>query len=58
MSEAKDPKISDVIKMLQELKEKVGDVPIYIDYDGEYQRFNSEDFILKEDDGEKYIVIE
>lgn len=57
--ETQAQKISDVIKRLEQIKKKQGDLEIFVDYDGEWQWFNSKEFVLMQDqNGVNVIVIE
>jgi predicted CopG family antitoxin len=61
MSEQKKEaqRISEVIKRLEAIKEKLGDLEVFINYDEEWQWFNNKEFVLKHDEnGTNVIVIE
>lgn len=52
-------RISEVIKRLEAIKEKLGDLEVFINYDEEWQWFNNKEFVLKHDEnGTNVIVIE
>lgn len=61
MSEQKKEaqRISEVIKRLEAIREKLGDLEIFVNYDEEWQWFNNKEFVLKHDEnGTNVIVIE
>jgi hypothetical protein len=50
-------KISEVISRLEQIKDKNGDLPVYIEYDLQYQTIKDYQFKIKEDRSGKFVLI-
>lgn len=50
-------RISDVIKRLEAVKRKFGNLKIFVNYDEEWQWFNDKEFVLKRDEDETNVIV-
>ena len=50
--------ISELIQRLQEAQIKYGNLPVFIDYDSQYQSASKYQIVLKEDENGKFILFE